>query len=99
TSDLYTPSLHDALPISVHEPGGDQQREERCARHRPALPPRRVDRLSDGLAARLLVAFVERADGLAVLSDLRLKRQQLLDRHRVRSEEHTSELQSRFDLV
>ena len=76
--------LGDAGDHAVHEPGGDQQREEGCGRHRPALPPRRVDRLSDGLAARLLVAFVERADGLAGLSDLRLKRQQLLDRHRVR---------------
>src|SRR5699024_12493982 len=55
SSEIYTLSLHDALPISAHRrfPGG----AARVPRHR------------------------------------------LRRRHRTRSEEHTSELQSRFDLV
>src|SRR5438067_8790263 len=68
TTEIYTLSLHDALPISDEhgvaqhgEPGGQPQQQD---------PDRRpVRRSAEAAAARL------------------------------RSEEHTSELQSRFDLV
>src|SRR5206468_11760553 len=67
TTDIYTLSLHDALPIfDVHDAGGAQ-----------ALDIAK----SDG-------ASVQAADGARFLIDERL-----------RSEEHTSELQSRSDLV
>src|SRR5437868_10516736 len=71
TTEIYTLSLHDALPIS----------DRRCGRHRarrgPACGAERV-----------------RAAGDAAI---RLGREPV--RGGVRSEEHTSELQSRFDLV
>src|SRR5438445_7733028 len=56
TTEIYTLSLHDALPISVGE----------SDRLRPAQPPRRLERVLH---------------------------------HQLRSEEHTSELQSRQYLV
>src|SRR5438067_3902656 len=59
TTDIYTLSLHDALPISSHE------RSARSKHTRSVSPP------PDRMAATV----------------------------RPRSEEHTSELQSRFDLV
>src|SRR2546422_3815730 len=62
TTEIYTLSLHDALPISV------QQRD----RQRRVPSPATVGQAGDQLAAR--------------------------DQH-VRSEEHTSELQSRLHLV
>src|SRR5207249_11804377 len=77
TTEIYTLSLHDALPISarVGIPGRWRQRDRRGRR---------------GAAARGgLSLAAERAPGLRV---------RRADRRR-RSEEHTSELQSRFDLV
>src|SRR5207249_11844681 len=64
TTEIYTLSLHDALPICVERGVG-----------------------RDG--AKLL--GVERQHALHAL--------QAIDRSNLRSEEHTSELQSRFDLV
>src|SRR5438874_10225524 len=76
-TEIYTLSLHDALPIC------EQDRERVRAEQ-----PRGVD------AAERAPEADERADhgrdGLA-----RARRR----RHRVRSEEHTSELQSRRELV
>src|SRR5437868_12549684 len=63
TTEIYTLSLHDALPIS-----------------RRATPPRRHAWI---LRHMNCVGWVERSD----------------THHSSRSEEHTSELQSRFDLV
>src|SRR5437868_13218334 len=60
TTEIYTLSLHDALPIS-----------SACASGRPSVS--RIMRLVCTLVCQLLA--------------------------RIRSEEHTSELQSRFDLV
>src|SRR5207249_7501747 len=81
---LYTLSLHDALPISLHS--GDARR---AAAARAAASIRSFSaRLSQGGPASLLCRLCG------------LRR----DRSRPewgsgRSEEHTSELQSRFDLV
>src|SRR5437868_13177631 len=61
TTDIYTLSLHDALPIS------------------PAIAPKRVSPSAANANAR--------------------KKQVPRSAAPVRSEEHTSELQSRFDLV
>src|SRR3712207_9410492 len=65
TTEIYTLSLHDALPIFVHRPG-----------HRHAADPDRPDRAAACRHAQL----------------------QGRGRHH-RSEEHTSELQSRQYLV
>src|SRR5699024_12551920 len=76
TSDIYTLSLHDALPIySSHwgQPGGIR----RCPRPRPAPAARPPGRCRECAVRR------RAADRPAP----------------TRSEEHTSELQSRFDLV
>src|SRR3989449_6643801 len=74
TTEIYTLSLHDALPISLDDPDG-----------RRFDPPRAIDdRVQDHatLNARLLQELgVDRGWG------------------RKRSEEHTSELQSRLHLV
>src|SRR5699024_12454479 len=67
TTDIYTLSLHDALPIS--SPSARHARRSRCLRI--PSPPRR--RARHGGPVRWRLGY--------------------------RSEEHTSELQSRFDLV
>src|SRR3712207_8633787 len=70
TTEIYTLSLHDALPISKCRPGGLDCRE--LAHHR-------------------LLRSIVIANGVSVCR---------LGRHtRTRSEEHTSELQSRQYLV
>src|SRR5438105_5849807 len=73
TTDIYTLSLHDALPISK-ERGGDGE-SYRGTR-------------GDGKARRRLVDGVLRRRGAIVVEGAVR-----------RSEEHTSELQSRVDLV
>src|SRR3712207_7044309 len=85
TTEIYTLSLHDALPISraragrVHRSG--REHGQRSARQVPAL---RAQRLGvRGVAAAGLQVVHQRPD----------------DRARPRSEEHTSELQSRQYLV
>src|SRR2546421_3301489 len=70
TTEIYTLSLHDALPISALDPGG---------------APARADRGRSSAAAADSSARRRSAAGLPA------------GRHR--SEEHTSELQSRSDLV
>src|SRR3712207_8629774 len=76
TTEIYTLSLHDALPISAGEPG-------------PTLPQRGVVALREGLDEGVGIG------GLCRLHDLGLRG----IRPAVRSEEHTSELQSRQYLV
>src|SRR3712207_9072310 len=72
TTEIYTLSLHDALPISSGKPGQRPRRRHRCAKQRPRPDPARHSR--------------RRADSRPA--------------SRVaRSEEHTSELQSRQYLV
>src|SRR3712207_8620202 len=76
TTEIYTLSLHDALPISAEE--GDQEQE------------REVDTNENA-------ADAEDGDGPAHKMSLPVNRH--LPRQQHRSEEHTSELQSRQYLV
>src|SRR2546428_2349056 len=81
TTEIYTLSLHDALPICVL-PGLDDRRgggsRGRLPRHRPHPLPARQGRAQEASEGR--TRMTERND-------------------HDRSEEHTSELQSRSDLV
>src|SRR5699024_11519170 len=95
--DISTLSLPDALPIS-------HRREEVLRQHRGLA--HRVLRVGDAEAAGALAGQVRNrgvvARGPGALDDavLVLDAQVRADRHAAsRSEEHTSELQSRFDLV
>src|SRR5699024_11593505 len=94
TTTIYTPSLHDALPIYLLVAGdaavhGDHQRG--------ALVPQALDGVL-GQAVALLdpAGDVPQAPGTAAFQ---IVQQQDRGGDAVRSEEHTSELQSRFDLV
>src|SRR5438105_12836644 len=85
TTDIYTLSLHDALPICIARAFAGRGEDVALARVRPAL---RVLAGQDR----------DRADVQ------RRQRTKVRQRHPrrpelVRSEEHTSELQSRVDLV
>src|SRR3712207_8248134 len=76
TTEIYTLSLHDALPISIPRPG---------------VPgPRRPDPAGHGGALEQWPCFGERARQAA---------SHVASGGRSRSEEHTSELQSRQYLV
>src|SRR5206468_12223348 len=77
TTEIYTLSLHDALPISR----AAVQRRDRM----PAVPVRDGRRKTLGASLR----------GASSSAPSRCRRRS----HRARSEEHTSELQSRSDLV
>src|SRR5206468_10475301 len=94
-TDIYTLSLHDALPISVQmnprvmRSPGSRQARKRGIRFPPPTPPAR--RASRRLPA---AAFRLRARALGI-GGFETK----LPCRRPRSEEHTSELQSRSDLV
>src|SRR5690606_39433765 len=85
TPELYTRSLHDALPIShrAARPVGDDGRREAG----PVAAVLPVDVLDDLLAALVLEIDVD-VGRLAPLGG-----------EEARSEEHTSELQSRENLV
>src|SRR5207249_9881962 len=80
---IYSLSLHDALPIFVHEVASQ--------RAHPAEDLRRIRSVPIGARERKLTAV--RVDGFPAVS--RVTVGELVRR----SEEHTSELQSRFDLV
>src|SRR5207249_12085883 len=86
--EIYTLSLHDALPIS-HQRGGGQKllihgiRNHPARRRPPGAPSPRCARASPTRGARRS-GDRDRSGRRSV---------------RWRSEEHTSELQSRFDLV
>src|SRR5699024_12617831 len=83
TTAVYTLSLHDALPI--------------CAQHRPARRARR--RLTLPRKDTLMTSLLDRPTSLDV-QQLGGRIGARIDGVRLgRSEEHTSELQSRFDLV
>src|SRR5699024_12652757 len=77
TTDIYTLSLHDALPIYIGQ---------------HFLKPRALE-----VGARISVILINFVVGNAVL--FCVSGQYLDLRRDLRSEEHTSELQSRFDLV
>src|SRR2546421_373969 len=85
TTEIYTLSLHDALPICASQPDLLDPWDAELARHGAQL-------MADRAAATELVApaFASRARELGLPEPAEL---------RYRSEEHTSELQSRSDLV
>src|SRR5204862_8300837 len=85
TTQIYTLSLHDALPISAAERGGDRRLQ---GLHEG---PRRAAQHSD----RALQALPGCGEG----EDLRPHAAASGGDQGRRSEEHTSELQSRRDLV
>src|SRR5207249_11940356 len=94
-SPIYTPSLHDALPISaasVHPASLLRAQSAQVA----ARPNMRLPDEAAGLDAivRTLIAAFDQVD-IVALGEAHLRR---VDSD-LRSEEHTSELQSRFDLV
>src|SRR3712207_7635173 len=80
TTEIYTLSLHDALPISHTQPDGRRH----LARRDTDVPP--------ALAVRGLGHHTDRAEGEEPRRDGARRRHS-------RSEEHTSELQSRQYLV
>src|SRR5207249_10235758 len=93
TTAIYTLSLHDALPISVtatpspvNAPGGVPSVGVAAGAHRGVF-----GQYAD-LAMQLNLRFELKADQFRNLRCTSQERQ-------LRSEEHTSELQSRFDLV
>src|SRR5207249_11469550 len=96
TPQPYTLSLHDALPIysGRARPGGSRPRapapfhppDERSVTHLELEDARRAGRRTWGVGSSTRAAARE------LLAVTRCA-------NRVRSEEHTSELQSRFDLV
>src|SRR5699024_11522898 len=88
-------SLHDALPISDRAPTADgMDRVEFLLSANAGEPLRPLARVaSGGELSRIMLAFkcIEAdSEGIPVL---------VFDEVDTRSEEHTSELQSRFDLV
>src|SRR5207249_10589457 len=90
TSSPHTPSLHDALPI--YRSG----QRRRCDESRPVTSSRVQS--ARGPTAHALRARRMSPEDVARRATDRLRRGR--GRHRQdRSEEHTSELQSRFDLV
>src|SRR3712207_8714507 len=82
TTEIYTLSLHDALPISVVVPTGQQVAEEGCVGHDDVVG-------SSSRSDRPLCPVTE-----VTHVDPDVRRQV-----ECRSEEHTSELQSRQYLV
>src|SRR5690606_41841912 len=90
-SSIYTLSLHDALPIL-------QSRAARCGRWRVRVQHLQVQiQPLQSHAPALAVVALEHA--LEAAEDRRDARRPALARLEVRSEEHTSELQSRENLV
>src|SRR5207249_9824703 len=87
TTQIYTLSLHDALPISV-ERAGDEHWDALRQHHEDAYPNPKPT------PGDVCKGEAERLNQLG-LGDA--KEFELLETRR--SEEHTSELQSRFDLV
>src|SRR5207249_10842935 len=84
TSDIYTLSLHDALPIcwcssSVKSDRGSENKKS--------------------LLSRPMREGVRAPDAWHDFKNDRFQQENQMGRKRKRSEEHTSELQSRFDLV
>src|SRR5699024_11743859 len=87
TPSIYTLSLHDALPISALKTGG-RRFEELCDKYGKDTVLNSIEHLLDHGEKMTLKALKELPKGTYEAVDY-------IDR----SEEHTSELQSRFDLV
>src|SRR5206468_8334560 len=91
TTELYTLSLHDALPICVGGAGEPLPDEEELHQVAPATRHDRVDADTRNVGA----ADRRQAHALAREGSA----EDVTPGNRARSEEHTSELQSRSDLV
>src|SRR5699024_12182531 len=78
STDIYTLSLHDALPILY--PGQKVMQTEVVLERAESLPGRKVSVIS-------------------IADDMQIRLAEVCLQPPLRSEEHTSELQSRFDLV
>src|SRR5207249_11372562 len=90
TTELYTLSLHDALPIFASDLPGRSREDERQVVERIAVEDDRYrDRRAHGSERK------ETEERVETDSDDRVDGRD----EQQRSEEHTSELQSRFDLV
>src|SRR2546422_6560636 len=80
TTEIYTLSLHDALPISATAVRPRVRAQIEAGRFLASLPGNGLDRRLDVAALRAMA-------------------QRVIHQHAGRSEEHTSELQSRLHLV
>src|SRR5204863_6735185 len=89
TTEIYTLSLHDALPIYAHPDQRAARAEEQEAR--PGGAEHAGERRRDGADARQEFAEHQRPAAPTLVMQRGLPH--------ARSEEHTSELQSRRDLV
>src|SRR5205085_12437511 len=88
--DIYTLSLHDALPISRRSAAAGSHESVRRERSRPrATPPSAPHRRRPGWLPVILLSSAARHAGDRPRSS----------RSSPRSEEHTSELQSQSNLV
>src|SRR5207249_6693966 len=100
TSETSTLSLHDALPI--FQGGLEASLAHAQGDHDQPFVMRRVcKRKSSRIVAFLFQGWVQEKK-IGVLPGSKFVTRSICvkrERHRVRSEEHTSELQSRFDLV
>src|SRR5206468_9480325 len=88
-STTYTLSLHDALPICYPRIGGSRRHEGRVGTATPGMP----------IISSHVRVHIHHGPGGEHRSVQRLKHALLNGHSRHRSEEHTSELQSRSDLV
>src|SRR5699024_12571068 len=96
SSDLSPPPLHDALPIS---PAGISPPRATAITRSGIHPLEYTSRASSRAASPNRDHGNTSLAGGAVVLMTRLYPPGAAARHHVRSEEHTSELQSRFDLV
>src|SRR5207249_7805859 len=96
---LYTLSLHDALPISWSQIIGDID-DQRLFLERRQRAPDDWREFGVGEQHLRLAVAEDEGDRLGVEADVDRVQHRVGHRHgEMRSEEHTSELQSRFDLV
>src|SRR5207249_11807578 len=97
TTEYYTLSLHDALPIlgHLHLTDGARERDHDLRLDADALLGHGARRLHDGADLHAIDLRRRDAEAAAAMAEHRVRLAQRIDR----SEEHTSELQSRFDLV
>src|SRR5207249_11824064 len=92
TPQIYTLSLHDALPIYLLD---QSIRETRTISH--LLHPSGLDEIGFSAAATSYAEGFAQRSGLQL--DIKISEPTKRLPRETRSEEHTSELQSRFDLV
>src|SRR5207249_10414193 len=96
---IYTLSLHDALPIWKLEEGDHmnylliRHKVADFAKWKPAYDAHGRARANAGLKEERLLRSIDNPNEVVLLFSA-----QDLDKAKQRSEEHTSELQSRFDL-